>query len=549
MRTISTAICLFTFILGSGCQSGTGGFRNPFTNPFARSIPENSTGLVAKSKINAQDQKPNVFEIAQQEAASQPEPPAVASVRPIPDSLGQSDRDLKQPLSKIDQLLSQADQAFDKKLPAKAAAFYDEAVRMDPANVHAHHRLAMIADMQENYSLAESHYTAALKVDSNNLNLLNDLGYSYYLQHNYEESQAYLSYVLQMDPSHHLAMKNLGLVLAAQGNTQEAYALLQQGGLNPGESQQKIQQAMAHASQRSVNRNPSGIVSLNNNTNPGTQRIQPTAGEYNFPNHNSTRNNNFNSSLDQFGTGNSRSNQPSSFYESNHQQDLRNSPHAPVPTRVEKPANPNDYSQYDSNRSQQSDQGRQDYLLERAALNTGFGNLFPITSSEEYHRAQQARPVSWEQAPAETADARRAYYEQFGNPPNGTPNVHNAHHPPPSAASTPNFYRSPQTPVQQTGMQSQNSGSQNRYAVPVTQPSSQPQSPAQYDQFPQNTAPHSQSPDPYQQPTGTSMPTYGSPSQNTGAMNTQNPPRNALREYQQGLQEFESSPFNQTQYR
>lgn len=161
-------------------------------------------------------------------------------MKPIPDSLGQSDRDLKQPLSKIDQLLSQADQAFDKKLPAKAAAFYDEAVRMDPANVHAHHRLAIIADMQKNYSLAESHYTAALKVDPNNLNLLNDLGYSYYLQDNYEESEAYLSYVLQMDSSNKLAMKNLGLVLAAQGNAQEAYALLQQGGLNPGESQKKF---------------------------------------------------------------------------------------------------------------------------------------------------------------------------------------------------------------------------------------------------------------------------------------------------------------------
>ncbi|GEM_PF-1644472 len=545
MRSSSAAICVVALIMGSGCQSGTSGFRNPFKNPFARSVPDNSTGLVAKSKIDAQDQKPNVFEIAQQEAASQPEAPAVASVKPIPDSLGQSDRDLKQPLSKIDQLLSQADQAFDKKLPAKAAAFYDEAVRMDPANVHAHHRLAIIADMQKNYSLAESHYTAALKVDPNNLNLLNDLGYSYYLQDNYEESEAYLSYVLQMDSSNKLAMKNLGLVLAAQGNAQEAYALLQQGGLNPGESQKKIQQAMAQASESSVNRNPSGIVSLNN-TNPGTQNIQPTAGEYNFPNHNSVRDNNANSSVNQFGGENSRTSQPWSYGESNSQQDLRNSPHAPMPTRVEKPANPNDYSQYDSHHPQQSDQDRQDYLLERAALNTGFGNLFPITSAEEYHLAQQARPVSWEQSPAETADARRAYYEQFGNPPNGTPNIHNAHHAQPSANSTPNFHRSSQTPIHQTALQSENSGSQNRQSVPVTQPSFQPQPPVQYDQFPRSTTPQGQSANQYQQPTGNSEPTYGT---NTGAMNQQNPPRNALREYQQGLQEFESSPFNQPQYR
>jgi len=522
MRITSLAICLVTLILGSGCQSGTSGFRNPFRNPFVRSVPENSAGLVAKSKVDTQAEKPNVFDLAQQEAASQPEPAAVASVKPIPDTMGKSDRELKKPLSQSEKLLSQGDQAFDASLLAKAAAFYDEVVRIDPRNVHAHHRLAMIADMQKNYSLAETHYTAALKVDPNNMNLLNDLGYSYYLQQNFDESQAYLSYVLQMDPSNTLAMKNLGLVLAAQGNTQEAYALLQQGGLNPGESQQKIQQAVALANSGSANRNSVGNVSLNT-VNPGSQRIQPTAGEYNVGNSN-TNSANFgqsNPSMNQFGTG--RQALDSNYYEPNFQQGTGDTYRAPVPTRTEKVANPGnqDYSQYGSDRQQQPAQGPRDYLLERAALNTGFGNLFPITSSEEYHRAQQARPVSWEPAGTESADARRAYYEQFGDPQHGTQNVHNAHHSRTANSESQIFYGTPQTPIHQTSTQSQNSGPQSGMRVPVTQPSFSPQTPVNYDQFPR------------------------SPRES----GTENPPRNALREYQEGLQEFQPSPFSQPQYR
>jgi len=478
----------------------------------------------------------------------------MASVNPIPDALGESDREKTKSGSKLDQLLAQADNAFQANLPGKAAAFYDEAVRIDPQNVHAHHRLAIIADMQKNYQLAESHYTSALKVEPNNLNLLNDLGYSYYLQKKFEEAHAYLSYVLQMDPSNSLAMKNLGLVHAARGETQKAYALLQQGGLDAGESQKKIREALTLASSGSQSTESPGTASLSQTQASPSYTIQPAGGQsgrttqpananYSRPQQNPQTNT----------TQNTSASQPK--FQSSPWDDQLSSPRAPTPTRVEKYASPAEpgFSNVGTAPQQPTAYADPDYQLERAALNTGFGSLFPMTSSEEYHRARRARPVSWENQSGSPPQADHAHHQQFGNVNSNQISVQNAHHTQQQLGSSQSVSHAQPKSLAETGRQpSQQPNEQLRYAVPVTQPQFQPQSPTgSYDRFPQpsertQTAPATRTPNSYD----SSPTTYNpfSPQSTTDRSPVQPPPANALREYQQGLRN-QSPRFDGSQFR
>ena len=529
IRTTCLTICCFALCLGAGCQSGAVGFRNPFRNPFVKAVPEPGSDLVAKS-VGAEE-KPDVFQVAQQEVQQQsPEPPATASVKPIPDSLGQSDRERKQPESEVERLLARGDKAYASQLLTNAAAFYDEVVRLDPQNVHAHHRLAIIADQQKNYQLAETHYIAALNVQPENTNLLNDLGYSYYLQKKFQDSEAYLSYVLEKNPGKTLAMKNLGLVYAAQGNSQQAYALLQQGGLNPGDIQQQMQRAIAHAGQAPSNQASRGMASTATPRGSASTGIQPTGGQANM---NSRGNMAAPADFSQEYPPNSYPPRTPSAPES-YQNPAQNF-QAPNPTSAQKPAYPQQ-SNYPPNQTEAAPSGPSNHELERAALNTGFGNLFPITSPQDYHRAHQTRPVSWDQEGPTPEAVQNAYHQQFGDPRFNNSQLQNAHHSgrevpaiPASASNGQNyFYPS------------------SHQTTPMTSGSANIQSPPNYEQFPQqSTQPQFQ-----QTPQNTfrnNQPTFGNQYAPEQMMDA--PPQNALREYQQGLRNEQSSPFSPSTYR
>jgi len=68
--------------------------------------------------------------------------------------------------------------------------------------------------------------------------------------------------------------------------------------------------------------------------------------------------------------------------------------------------------------TQPDDSSSSDAEMIRTALNTGYGNLFPVISPEDYYRTQRETANSYN-----TTDARNAYYEQFGRPGSSTPHV------------------------------------------------------------------------------------------------------------------------------
>ena len=146
----------------------------------------------------------------------------------------------------------------------EARRAYREVLAIEPGEASAHHGLAMIADLTENWSDAEYHYKQALKARPGDVSLLSDLGYSYVLQSRYSEAAGYLNQALEIDPGHEGAHVNLALLDIRQGNRSAAeQRIYQRHGRTPyaeellaGLDQQAFPEATRATAQRDSKRAP-----------------------------------------------------------------------------------------------------------------------------------------------------------------------------------------------------------------------------------------------------------------------------------------------------
>lgn len=106
---------------------------------------------------------------------------------------------------------------------------FEQALVAKPDDADAHHGLAVIADKQQLFGVADNHYEAALKKQPRNPNLLNDIGYSHWLRGGDKQAEKMLLEALAVEPGHKGATLNLGTLYGKQGRYEEAYALLRKG--------------------------------------------------------------------------------------------------------------------------------------------------------------------------------------------------------------------------------------------------------------------------------------------------------------------------------
>ena len=106
---------------------------------------------------------------------------------------------------------------------------FEQALAVKPDDPDAHHGLAVIADKQQLFGVADNHYEAALKKQPRNPNLLNDIGYSHWLRGGDKQAEKMLLEALAVEPGHKGATLNLGTLYGKQGRYEEAYALLRKG--------------------------------------------------------------------------------------------------------------------------------------------------------------------------------------------------------------------------------------------------------------------------------------------------------------------------------
>ena len=127
------------------------------------------------------------------------------------------------------ELLTQGDQFQKNGQFDDARIAYKQALQVTPDSPEVNHRLAILADKQKQYSVADEHYQAALRVQPRNINLMSDLGYSYYLRGDLRQAEITLKQALDIDRTHQMAMANLGAVYAQQNRREEALAMFRAG--------------------------------------------------------------------------------------------------------------------------------------------------------------------------------------------------------------------------------------------------------------------------------------------------------------------------------
>jgi Flp pilus assembly protein TadD len=105
---------------------------------------------------------------------------------------------------------------------APAIEQYEKVLQLDPGNIAAGRRLAVLYDRAGDFDKADAQYSKLAKALPRDADLFNDWGYSYYERTKWAEAEKQLRHALALDPKHARARCNLGLALGQQGKYGEA---------------------------------------------------------------------------------------------------------------------------------------------------------------------------------------------------------------------------------------------------------------------------------------------------------------------------------------
>ncbi len=141
-----------------------------------------------------------------------------------------ADRQTPSSAQRLSDLLAAASrkQAAGKIFEAKRD--YEQVLLLDPQNMTANYRLAVIADDERRFADAERHYFVMLKQSPQNPDVLASLGWSYLLNERYDDSDRVLREALQYEPKHQTALYNLGWLYGIRGDYDRALTIFRSAG-------------------------------------------------------------------------------------------------------------------------------------------------------------------------------------------------------------------------------------------------------------------------------------------------------------------------------
>jgi Tfp pilus assembly protein PilF len=106
----------------------------------------------------------------------------------------------------------------------QAIALYEKARQDYPGYATVSRRLAVLYDMQGNFTRAQEEYQKALELTPRDADLLNDVGYSWYCRGDWTQAENHLRQAVAANPGHKRAWVNLGLTLGQQQRYDESLA-------------------------------------------------------------------------------------------------------------------------------------------------------------------------------------------------------------------------------------------------------------------------------------------------------------------------------------
>lgn len=113
---------------------------------------------------------------------------------------------------------------------------WEKVAKLDPQNLQAARRLAVLYDRRCDWEKAEAEYRRLVKARPNDADLFSDWGYSYYLRNRWGDAETKLRRAIQLNPTHARAHGNLGLVLGQQQRYTEALGAFRAAGLGEAEA-------------------------------------------------------------------------------------------------------------------------------------------------------------------------------------------------------------------------------------------------------------------------------------------------------------------------
>jgi Flp pilus assembly protein TadD len=113
---------------------------------------------------------------------------------------------------------------------------YEKVLKLDPENLSAHRRMAVLYDRRGDFAKADVEYKQVAKIKPRDADLLTDWGYSYYLRNDWNEAARHLQRALELDPKNERARCNLGLTMGQLGRYDQALQLFHDAGLSDGEA-------------------------------------------------------------------------------------------------------------------------------------------------------------------------------------------------------------------------------------------------------------------------------------------------------------------------
>lgn len=256
-RMAQSCVILTIALAHCGCQStgGMSGWTSAWKSKPRQSSPSDKEVVTYWGQKKSKPKQPDMGELKERlaEASSNREGSSQAT---------------------FENHLKQGNQALRANRLPEAQAAFEKALAIRPDDPDCHHRLAVVADKNQQFGAADDHYEAALKSRPRDPNLLSDLGYSYSLRREDRRAEVTLEQALAISPSHKGAMANLGAIYAKQGRYEDATAMFRRGA-----SESEVQQYLAQLFPQRSGMPGIDTQALAQNSNPNSSQSPPATAD------------------------------------------------------------------------------------------------------------------------------------------------------------------------------------------------------------------------------------------------------------------------------
>ncbi|NWL75559.1 Tfp pilus assembly protein PilF [Pseudomonas taiwanensis] len=132
---------------------------------------------------------------------------------------------------KAEEFLLRAVGEDQRRLGSSPTVSFTDAAKLkvdSKSPVRVYNGLGVLADLREDFAVAEGFYRLAMRIEPRSPMVQNSLGYSYYLAGHWDQAERAYKQGISYEPAYHPLWRNYGLLLARAGRYEEAISAFEQ---------------------------------------------------------------------------------------------------------------------------------------------------------------------------------------------------------------------------------------------------------------------------------------------------------------------------------